>query len=93
MDELTLTIIRIREIEEEQAALATELSGLKELVKGYMKEQGIRKLRVDKYNVSYAEYSTHRFDSIRFKAEHPEQYSQYLKASMTERLTISLAKK
>lgn len=92
MDELTSTIARIRELEEEQAAITAELDALKGQVKDFMKTNDVKSTEAGKYRVTYSEYTTNRFDSTRFKAEHPETYASYLKATPASRLTISLKK-
>lgn len=92
MDELTGTIARIRELEEEQAAISAELDALKGQVKDFMKANGVKSIEAGKYKVTYSEYSSNRFDSTRFKAEHPSTYASYLKATPATRLTISLRK-
>lgn len=92
MDELTGTIARIRELEEEQAAISAELDELKGQVKDFMKANGVKSVTVGMYKVSYSEYVSNRFDSTKFKAEHPDTYAEYLKATPATRLTIGLKK-
>lgn len=92
MEELTGTIARIRELEEEQAAIVAELDALKGQVKDFMKANGVKSVEAGKYKVSYSEYTSNRFDSTKFKAEHPDTYAEYLKTTPTTRLTISLRK-
>lgn len=92
-DDFTATIELIHDLEEQQAAITAELDELKAKAKEHMKTEGLSKVRVSKYNVSYSEYESKRFDSTRFKTEHPDTYTQYVKATQTTRLTISLIKK
>ena len=92
MEELTGTIARIRELEEQQAAISAELDELKGNVKDFMKANGMKSATVGKYKVSYSEYISNRFDSTTFKVEHPDTYAQYLKQTPATRLTISLKK-
>ena len=92
MDELTGTIARIRELEEQQAAISAELDELKGQVKDFMKANGVNSVTVGMYKVSYSEYVSNRFDSTKFKAEHPDTYAKYLKATPATRLTITLKK-
>lgn len=92
MDELTGTIARIRELEEEQAAISAELDELKGQVKDFMKDNGVKSVTAGMYKVTYSEYVSNRFDSTKFKAEHPETYAEYLKATPATRLTITLRK-
>lgn len=92
MDDFDKTIARIWELENAKASLVAQLDDLKARVKEHMKAQGMSKTRAGMYNVSYSEYTSHRFDSTRFKAEHKDMYNQYLKAVQNERLTVSLVK-
>lgn len=92
MDELTGTIARIRELEEQQAAISAELDELKGQVKDFMKDNGVKSVTAGMYKVTYSEYVSNRFDSTKFKAEHPETYAEYLKATPATRLTITLRK-
>lgn len=92
MDELTGTLARIRELEEQQAAISAELDELKGQVKDFMKANGVNSVTVGMYKVSYSEYVSNRFDSTKFKAEHPDTYAEYLKATPATRLSISLKK-
>ena len=72
------------EIEERQAQVEALKDGLKEA----MKEQGVAKMKVGTYSVSYTEYVTHRFDSKAFKEEHAELYAEYEKTLTARRFTI-----
>ena len=92
MDELTGTIARIRELEEEQAAISAELDELKGQIKDFMKDNDVKTVTAGMYKVTYSEYVSNRFDSTKFKAEHPETYAEYLKATPATRLTITLRK-
>lgn len=92
MDELTGTIARIRELEEQQAAISAELDELKGQVKDFMKDNGVKSVTAGMYKVTYSEYVSNRFDSTKFKTEHPETYAEYLKATPATRLTITLRK-
>lgn len=92
MDELTGTITRIRELEEQQAAISAELDELKGQVKDFMKANGVKSVTAGMYKVTYSEYVSNRFDSTKFKAEHPDTYAEYLKQTPATRLTISLKK-
>ena len=73
------------EIEERQAQVEALKDGLKEA----MKEQGVAKMKVGTYSVSYTEYVTHRFDSKAFKAAHGDLYTEYTKPVTTCRFLIS----
>lgn len=92
MDELRLAIARIRALEEEQASITAELDELKQEVKDFMRVNGMKSVDAGKYKATYSEYTSKRFDSTTFKAEHPDTYAAYMKEIATTRLTISLRK-
>ena len=87
--EMTAVIIRIKELEAQQEEIATELDDLKDTVKAYMVSQGTERVLVGNYKVSYTKYTTHRFDSNKFKAEHKALYEEYTKSSEARRFTIT----
>ncbi len=87
--ELTATLARIKELEAEQFAITDELEALKDTVKAYMVSQGTEKMLIGQYKVSYKKYTTSRFDSKTFKAEHEALYNQYVKATESRRFAIS----
>ena len=54
-----------------------------------MTTQGVDKLFLGDCKVSWLEYSTSRFDSKKFKAEHEAVYKQYTTTIKARRFTIS----
>lgn len=42
----------------------------------------------DNYKVYWKSYTTNRFDSKRFKADHPDLYEQYVKESQSRKFTV-----
>ncbi|PEP80710.1 hypothetical protein CN581_14555 [Bacillus toyonensis] len=44
--------------------------------------------RTENYKVYWKSYTTNRFDSKRFKAEHPDLYEQYAKESQSRKFTV-----
>lgn len=87
--ELTAAIARIKELETEQERIADELENLKDSVKAEMVKQGVEKMLIESYKVSYTKYTTHRFDTKAFKTDHEDMYTQYTKATEARRFTIS----
>ena len=88
-NELTATIERIKELEAEQDAISVEMETLKDRLKAELVKQGVEKLLVGDYKVSYTRYVQRRFDSTAFKADHKDMYEEYRKAVEAHRLTIS----
>ena len=87
--ELTATLARIKELEAEHEAITDELEALKDTVKAYMVSQGTETMRVGVYKVSYKRYTSSRFDSKTFKAEHEALYNQYVKATESRRFMVN----
>ena len=87
--ELTATIERIKELEAEQEAISAEMETLKDRLKAVLVRQGVDKMLVGNYKVSNTKYTTHRFDSKAFKADHEDMYKEYTKAVEAHRFTIS----
>lgn len=88
-NELTATIERIKELEAEQEAISAEMETLKDRLKAELVKQGVDKMMVGGYKVSNTKYTTHRFDSKAFKADHAEMYAEYTKAVEAHRFTIA----
>ena len=88
-NELTATIERIIELEAEQEAISAEMESLKDKLKAELVKQGVEKMLVSGYKVSNTKYTTHRFDSKAFKADHAEMYEEYTKEIEAHRFTIA----
>lgn len=87
--ELTATIERIKELEFEQEAISAEMEMLKDRLKAVLVKHGVDKMLVGSYKVSNMKYTTYRFDSKAFKADHEDMYKEYTKAIEAHRFTIS----
>ena len=83
---LSVELIKLleAEIEERQA----QVDALKDGIKDAMKAQGVSRLSIGNYKVSYTEYTTHRFDSKAFKDEHADLYDSYTVETTARRFTI-----
>lgn len=87
--ELTAIIERIKELEAEQDAIIGEMESLKDRLKAELVKQDVDKMMVGSYKVSNTKYTTHRFDSKAFKADHAEMYEEYMEAYEAHRFTIA----
>ena len=85
---MLLSVELIRRLEAEIEERQAQVEALKDGLKEAMKAQGVSKLSVGTYSVSYTEYTTHRFDSKAFKEEHGDMYEAYLKAQTARRFII-----
>lgn len=87
--EVIATIKRVIELEAQQKILNAEIESLKDALKAELARQGVDKVTIGGYKVSNTQYTTHRFDSKAFKADHAEMYEEYTKAIQATRFTIS----
>ena len=88
-NELLAKLNEIKELQVMQEELEAQLDALKDEVKAEMVKQGVEKMLVGTYKVSYTKYIQHRFDSTAFKAENKALYEQYSKAVQAQRFTIA----
>ena len=88
-NELLAKLNEIKELQVMQEELEAQLDALKDEIKAEMVKQGVEKMLVGTYKVSYTRYVTHRFDSTAFKADNQALYEQYSKAVPAQRFTIA----
>lgn len=87
--ELLAKLNEIKELKVMKEELENQLSALEDEVKAEMVKQNVEKMLVGAYKVSYTKYTSNRFDSTAFKADHQALYNQYVKAIQARRFTIS----
>ena len=86
--DMLLSVELIKKLEREIEIRKVQLEVLKDSLKEAMKAQGVSRLNIDKYQVRYIEYTTHRFDVKTFKADHTDLYNSYSVARAAHMLTI-----
>lgn len=77
---------KIADLDAQIKALQTARDALADEVKQAMTADTIE---TADYKVSYKQITSNRFDSKRFKADHPEQYTEYCKPSTCSRFTYT----
>lgn len=87
--ELIATIERVKDLELQQDKINAEIERLKDELKAELASQGVDRMQVGGYKVSNTKYTTHRFDSKAFKADHAEMYEKYTKAIEAHRFSIA----
>ena len=90
--EMLLRLNLISQLQEQQEELEAQIEALKDSVKAEMREQGIEKMSVGRYKVSWVHYITHRFDTKMFRADHEDLYTEYTKATGAQRFSVTTAK-
>ena len=88
MQELTGTVRELRELRTMAEELAAEIAALEDTLKAEMQARGTDELKVDTFKVRWTPYTSRRFDSAAFKAEHAALYDKYTKTVEARRFTI-----
>ena len=86
--DMLLSVELIKKLEREIEVRKVQLKVLKDSLKESIKAQGVSRLNIGKYQVRYVEYTTHRFDTKAFKADHMDLYNSYTIAKTVDMLTI-----
>ena len=86
--DMLLSVELIKKLEREIEVRKVQLQVLKDSLKESIKAQGVSRLNIGKYQVRYVEYTTHRFDTKAFKADHMDLYNSYTIAKTVDMLTI-----
>ena len=80
---------RIRELEEQRAAIDAEMEALKDELKEVMTAAGTNELRAGDLRVTWKEVFSNRIDSKALKAELPNIYERFLRTGTTRRFLIT----
>ena len=88
--ELNTTAKDLLSIRSMIAELEAEAEALTDKIKQAMTERGEETLTGDGWKASWKNVNSSRFDSKSFKADRPDLYEQYSKATTTTRFTISV---
>ena len=88
-NELLAKLAEIKELRALQENIAGQIEALEDAIKAEMTAQGVEKLTLGTFKVSYIKFVTSRFDSKTFKAEHETMYNMYVKKTKAHRFTIN----
>ena len=88
-DEAIMQAELIKELEAKKDRIQDWIDGLKDGLKEFLSAQGESSMLLGTHKVSYTEFTTHHFDSKKFKDEHNELYRQYEVASTVKRFSIN----
>ena len=83
-DDIALAQLMI--LKERQKHLKGKIDALENSIKEEMGE--CENAESEGYIVTWKSYSTDRFDSKRFKAEHPEMYKDYVNTTVSRRFNV-----
>ena len=82
-------INKIHELEAMKKALEEQINALKDEIREDMRSKGEEEYHTSKFTIHYKTVISNTFDSYRFKKDHMELYTSYLKPSVSTRLIIS----
>lgn len=82
-------IKEIKEYQDMQAQLKSEIEALKEQAIEYMNDLGVDEVVTDEGKVTYREVISNRFDSTTFKKQFADLYKSYCKATSNMRFTCN----
>lgn len=88
--ELNTTARDLLSIRSMIAELEAEAEALTDKIKAAMTERGEETLTGDGWKASWKNVDSTRFDSKSFKADNPDLYAQYSKATTTTRFTVTV---
>lgn len=88
--ELNTTAKELLSVRAMIAELEAEAEALTDKIKNAMIERGEEILQGDGWRASWKNVNSSRFDSKSFKADNPDLYAQYSKATTTTRFTVSV---
>ena len=88
--ELNTTAKELLSVRAMIAELEAEAEALTDKIKSTMIERGEETLTGDGWKASWKNVNSSRFDSKSFKADNPDLYAQYSKATTTTRFTVSV---
>lgn len=89
LKEMGAIIKEIKEYEEMQKALKTEVEKLKQECIEYMEDQGVDEVLTDEGKITYREVISKRFDSTSYKKEYLKLYESYMKQTASMRFTCN----
>lgn len=87
-NELLIKLELIRALEAQQYELQEQIDALKDCVKAEMAARGVDKLSVGTYRVAWTKFTSHRFDTNAFRAEHKDIYDKYVREVEATRFTV-----
>lgn len=88
--ELNTTAKELLSVRAMIAELEAEAEALTDKIKNAMIERGEEILQGDGWRASWKNVNSSRFDSKSFKADNPDLYAQYSKATTTTRFTVTV---
>lgn len=88
-NEITAKVKRLKELQALIDEANSEAETIKDELKAHMRASKAEKLTVDVYKIRYITVKSSRFDSAAFKKTHSELYSQYIRATETQRFSIA----
>ena len=87
--ELLAKVTELKELKVMAEELADQIAELEAAVKEEMAAQNTDKLLIGSFKVTWTRYTSSRFDSKTFKADHADLYQQYVKEVPAQRFAVA----
>lgn len=87
--ELDAKVMELRDLQATIAELEAEVEAIKDTIKTKMMDEGTEELTGNGWKATWHTVTSSRLDSKKLKADHPEIFTQYSKASTTTRFTLA----
>lgn len=87
--ELDAKVMELRELQATIAEMEAEVEAIKDTIKNKMVDEEIEELIGNGWKATWHTVTSSRLDSKKLKADHPEIFTQYCKASTTTRFTLA----
>ena len=87
-NQLLMRLDLLKQLEIQQKELEAQIEAIKDSIKAEMTAHNTDEIFIGTYSVSWKSYTSHRFDSSAFKAEHGDLYKQYTKTIEAKRFIL-----
>lgn len=82
-------VLKLKELKARRDVLDTKIDALETQIKGIMTETNTYEFIGENWKVTWNTVSSNRFDSSKFRADHPDLYEGYKKLTESRRFSIS----
>ena len=87
--EITAKVKELRELRRMADELAAEIEAIQDSIKAEMTTRGVDMLAGNDYKITWKAVQSSRFDSKAFKAEMPDLYARFAKATESRRFVLA----
>lgn len=82
-------VTELKELKMARAGLDEKITALENAVKSAMEQRNLTVFVGENAKVTWNEVASTRFDSAAFKRDYPDEYTRYIKTSVTRRFVVA----